>query len=305
MNNVDKIPVTIISGFLGAGKTTFINFLLKRFSTTKFALVENEFGEVDIDSQLIKGMDASQMFELKDGCICCTITDEFELILKELHEKFPTLEHLVIETTGIADPTAVIRPFMRDEELKEIYQYNGTICLIDALNFEEYPEKEISGKQIRVADLLLLSKSEMLDSSGLNKLRKELTQLNPFAIIQTVNYGKVENIDLMAINIPGKYAVSSEQREVPASKLLSRTIFFENPPEKEKFLFWLEYSLDIYAKEIYRVKGIIYLKDEPFEYVIQGVGGSFEIEEGNLVIDQQPGKLVFIGKLEGVDLQFA
>ena len=112
-----KIPVTIITGFLGAGKTTFINKLLKKESATQFALVENEFGEVAIDSKLIKGIDTSQLFELKQGCICCTITDEYELVLLELAERFPEVVHLLIETTGVAEPAPVIRPFFVDEDL--------------------------------------------------------------------------------------------------------------------------------------------------------------------------------------------
>ncbi|MBK6281749.1 MAG: hypothetical protein IPF54_02925 [Draconibacterium sp.] len=84
MNQIKKIGVTIITGFLGAGKTTFINRLLKHNPETQFALVENEFGDVAIDTKLIKGVEASQMFELKQGCICCTISDEFELVLQEL-----------------------------------------------------------------------------------------------------------------------------------------------------------------------------------------------------------------------------
>jgi len=136
----DKISVTVITGFLGAGKTTFINFLLKKYPEIQFALVENEFGDVAIDSKLIKGVDASRLFELKQGCICCTITNEYELVLQELAERFPHVQHLLIETTGIADPAGVIRPFFREERLKELYSFNGTICMLDALNFEVQPE---------------------------------------------------------------------------------------------------------------------------------------------------------------------
>src|SRR5665647_3913055 len=108
MKAKNKIAVTVITGFLGAGKTTFINRILKNNPDTQFALVENEFGEVSIDTKLIKGLDASQMFELKKGCICFAISDEYELVLQELAERFPNVEHLLIETTGIADPASVI-----------------------------------------------------------------------------------------------------------------------------------------------------------------------------------------------------
>ena len=132
-----KIKVTIITGFLGAGKTTFINYLLKKYTDVEFALVENEFGNAAIDTKLIKGVDASRMFELKEGCICCTITDEYELVLQELAERFPNVMHLLIETTGVADPASVIRPFFRDEKLQEIYSFRGTICLVDAVKIEK------------------------------------------------------------------------------------------------------------------------------------------------------------------------
>jgi G3E family GTPase len=111
MNTKNKISVNIITGFLGAGKTTFINQILKNNPDKQFALVENEFGDVSIDTKLIKGLDASQMFELKQGCICCTISDEYELVLLELAERFPNIEHLLIETTGIADPAPLSARF--------------------------------------------------------------------------------------------------------------------------------------------------------------------------------------------------
>ena len=164
MSQNKKISVTIVTGFLGAGKTTFINALLKANPEKQFALVENEFGEVSIDTKLIKGVDASQMFELKEGCICCTISDEYELVLAELAERFPNVDHLLIETTGVADPALVIRPFFRDENLQKMYSFKGTVCLVDALNFENEAEIELKNKQVAVADLVLISKTEKLDS---------------------------------------------------------------------------------------------------------------------------------------------
>ena len=177
MKNQQKIAVTVITGFLGAGKTTCINQLLRTHTGIQFALVENEFGDVAIDTKLIKGVDASQMFELKEGCICCTIADEFELVLQELAERFPHVEHLLIETTGVADPAPVIRPFFRDEKLKEIYRYNGTICLVDALNFEKQPEQEIALKQMAIADLILVNKSDDISERKNNSFKQKFQVL--------------------------------------------------------------------------------------------------------------------------------
>jgi G3E family GTPase len=175
MSHHNKISVTVITGFLGAGKTTFINRIIKSNPETQFALVENEFGDVSIDTQLIKGVDATRLFELKDGCICCTITNEYEGILKELAERFPHVEHLLIETTGIADPVSVIRPFFRDDQLKELYRFNRSICLVDTLNFEDQPDKEIALKQLAVADEILLTKTENFSEAEKNLFKTNIS----------------------------------------------------------------------------------------------------------------------------------
>jgi len=304
LNIKSKIPVTIITGFLGAGKTTFINSLLKQNSDTQFALVENEFGEVAIDTKLIKGVDASQMFELKQGCICCTITDEYELVLQELAERFPDVDHLLIETTGVADPSPVIQPFFRDENLKELYLYNGTICLVDALNFDTQPEKEISIKQVAIADLVLLNKSENCSEEKKNKLLHEIGRINPFSKMELVEFGDASKVRLYSIQF--KQRSQFDFLSMPSSHvhIQTKTLSFSYAINKHDFLRWLEYTLDIYKNQIYRCKGILCFQNEPYEYVLQGVGGSYEIAEGNLILDDIISEVVFIGDLENIILDF-
>lgn len=280
MGRNQKISVTIVTGFLGAGKTTFINHILKNYPNVQFALVENEFGDADIDTKLIKGVDASQMFELKEGCICCTITDEYELVLQELAERFPDVERLLIETTGVAEPASVIRPFFRDEDLKKLYTYNGTICLVDALNFETQPEKDISLKQIVAADLVLINKTEKNTTEGCLNFKKEIQHINPFCKINfTIANDLALNVDLNNIlqiehSVAGFSGIHPEHL-----KLESKTITWEAPLNKDSFSEWLSYHLDVYKNEIYRIKGLLCFENEPFEYILQGVGGSFEIIE--------------------------
>ncbi len=303
MSRQNNIPVTIITGFLGAGKTTFINYLLKQNPHTCFALVENEFGDVAIDLKLIKGVDASQMFELKQGCICCSLSDEYELVLQELAERFPDVEHLLIETTGIADPAPVIQPLFRDENLRNIYRYNGTICLIDAVNFESQPEKEINLKQLVVADLVLLNKSEKLSDGEREKLQNTLQKINPLAHIQCSTFGEadvhLETIQTKIRNLFDFVSYSSLHAHIQA-----KTLRFDLPLNKTEFFSWLAYSLDIYKKQIYRCKGVVCFRNEPFNYILQGVGGSFELEDGELILEETRSEVVFIGKLEGVSLEF-
>ncbi len=299
-----KIPVTIITGFLGAGKTTFINKLLQNYSSTQFALVENEFGEVAIDSKLIKGVDTGQLFELKQGCICCTITDEYELVLQELAERFPDVEHLLIETTGVADPAPVIQPFFRDEDLKDLYEYKGTICLLDALNFESQPEKEISLKQLVVADLVLVNKSEGLSIKQKEKFQQEIQNINPFANVEFVTFGGASKIELNSIQLKPRTEFDFVRFATSHSHIQTQLLSFNQPLNKEEFLHWLSYTLDVYKNQIYRTKGILCFQSEPFEYILQGVGGNFEITEGDLILDEAKSEVVFIGKLVGNDLQF-
>ena len=132
-----KIPVTIVTGFLGAGKTTFINHLLKQNNDVKIGIIENEFGDVSIDAWLLADYQPESIIELNNGCICCSIFNEFSLTLQELVKKNDHLEQLIIETTGIADPGPIIEPFFRDADMKRIFELSGTICLVDAANFQE------------------------------------------------------------------------------------------------------------------------------------------------------------------------
>jgi len=300
----NKIPVTIITGFLGSGKTTFINHLLRNYPETQFALVENEFGEAAIDTKLIKGVDASHMFELKQGCICCTITDEFELVLQELAERFPDIEHLLIETTGIADPGSVVQPFFRDENLKEIYSYNGTVCLVDALNFEDHPEKEITIKQLVIADLVLINKSEGFNMDEQSVFQKEIEKINPFATIRFVQFAELIDFRLENIQITSRTEFDFLRRSLMHTQIQTKTLTFYKHLNKDDFLRWLTYTIDIYKNQIYRTKGIICFQNEQFEYFVQGVGGNFELFEGDLILGQPKSEIVFIGRLVDIDLDF-
>ena len=303
MKRTAKINVNVITGFLGAGKTTFINSILEKNPEIQFALVENEFGDVSIDTKLIKGVDISQMFELKQGCICCSIADEYELVLAELAERFPNVQHLLIETTGIADPASVIRPFFRDENLKELYKFNGTVCLVDALNFENQPEKETTLKQIIIADLVLINKSEKLTPAQKMSLKENINQLNPTCEILFAEYGNSVEFRLDNIGFQPKYFLDLFDSKNAHAQINTKTISFSNPLNKENFTDRISYLLDIYTKEIYRVKGILCFENEPYQFILQGVGGSFEISEGENLNAENKSEVVFIGKLSDIEFE--
>lgn len=304
MSIQNKIPVTIITGFLGAGKTTFINFLLKTNPNIQFALVENEFGNVPIDTRLIKGINASRMFELKQGCICCTIADEYELVLKELAERFPNIDHLLIETTGIANPASVIQPFFADKDLKDIYEYNGAICLVDAINFGDLPEEETAIKQLNVADLILLNKTENLDEKQQEEYSVHMNKLAPLAKVQSTSYGKATGLNLNELKQQAFNGYSFLSYKTNHPLVQTKTLSFSAPLNRTAFFYWLEYTLDIYKSKIYRCKGVVCFQSEPFEYILQGVGGRFELEEGDLIMEAPESHIVFIGILDDLALDF-
>lgn len=287
---------------MGAGKTTLINDLLKRYNHVVFALVENEFGEVSIDTKLIKGVDASQMFELKQGCICCSINEEYELVLQELADRFPNVGHMLIETTGIADPAPVIQPFFSDGNLKKLYSFNGTICLLDALFFDKIPEKDISLKQLAVADLIVVNKSEKLSKPERQLRVKTITQINPFARIIFTDFGNSEEIILDKIVQRNRTIFDFVSFSASHSHIETRLLTLEKNMSKDEFLRWFTYLADVNKRSIYRVKGILYFEDEPFEYILQGVGGNFELTEGDLIMEPGVSKVVFIGKLAHLKL---
>ncbi|SHF25569.1 GTPase, G3E family [Mariniphaga anaerophila] len=298
----DKISVTVVTGFLGSGKTTFINSVLRKYPDVQFALVENEFGSVSVDTKLIKGVDASQLFELKQGCICCTITNEYELVLQELAERFPHVEHLLIETTGIADPAGVVRPFFREERLKELYAFNKTICLADALNFGSGRGKDISYKQLAIADEVVVTKSENSSSSEREKFRGMIAELNPLAPVRFAENGVVETFSLQSL--PKKIRYFTEPRTGDLhSKVKTHTWTCDRALNKADFTRRISYYLDVYKKEIYRVKGFLCFENEPFEFVFQGVGGNFEISEGESLVEADRSTLVFIGELDGLSIE--
>lgn len=304
MDLKSKISVTVITGFLGAGKTTFINDLLKNNPGKQFALVENEFGEVAIDTKLIKGVDASQMFELKNGCICCTISDEYEQALKELANKFPDVDHLLVETSGIADPAPVITPFFINGDLKQLYHFKGTICLADARYFHKYPAKKTAFRQLAVADTVIITKAEDISQIQREKFIEELKLLNPLAKYYISDFGHVSDFHPEEIQHKIKLTPDFGTENIKHEYLQVKSFRVKNPINKSQFTDWLSYTLDIYKNEIYRVKGILCFENEPFEYILQGVGGRFEIAEGDMILGNTDSSIVFIGQFKNVDFSF-
>lgn len=298
-----KIPVTIVTGFLGSGKTTFINNLLLQNYEVKIGLIENEFGDVSIDSKLIANYKPESIIELNNGCICCSIFNEFSLALQELVKKNDHLEQLIIETTGVADPGPIIEPFFQDPDLERLFELSGTICLVDSVNFQEELGNFEQQKQIMLSDLVILNKVGDADPVKLTYIRKKIMALNKTAQVVETNFAFLDSSHLYTLHPQIQDEFIKKLRkpfysEPESSDLHSFTIRFGGYINEQRFREWFKYFASIYRKQIFRIKGMVNFENSPLTAIVQSVGGMVNISEGSVSNPYEPleNVLVFIGK---------
>ncbi len=303
MPQKNKIPVLIVTGFLGSGKTTFINNLLAQNQTVKVGLIENEFGEAAIDPRLILNYKPESIVELTNGCICCSIFNEFSLALQELVKKHDHLEMLVIETTGIADPGPVISPFYQDADLIRLFDLAGTVCLVDAVNFGQYDHEALPQKQIILSDLIILNKIGEASPAQVIAARKKIISLNQTARLEEANFARIDLMQSYMLQALIQEDFIRKLRkpfysEPESGEYHSFTIRFAGKLNQEQFTEWFRYFASLHNKEIFRIKGVIQFEDNPITTIVQSVGGMIRMTEGSVInpFENQENILVFIGK---------
>jgi len=179
-----RIPVTVLTGFLGAGKTTLVNRILSEHHGKRIAVIENEFGEVGVDQELVIGAE-EEIFETSNGCICCTVRGDLIRILGRLRKRRERFDAILIETTGLADPAPVAQTFFVDEELKEHYALDAIVTLVDARHIEQQLAQTPTTplEQIAFADVILLNKTDLVNSTALAHIEQRLRAINGTAAI--------------------------------------------------------------------------------------------------------------------------
>ena len=181
MTTQPRVPVTILTGFLGSGKTTLLNRILTEEHGKRIAVIENEFGEVGIDQALVINAD-EEVFEMSNGCICCTVRGDLIRVLNNLNKRRDKFDYVLVETTGLADPGPVAQTFFMDDELRAEYALDGIVTLVDAAHIEQQlGRSDESTEQIAFADVLLLNKTDLVSDEALDGLEARLRGMNRMA----------------------------------------------------------------------------------------------------------------------------
>ncbi len=310
--SIKAVPVTILTGFLGAGKTTLLNQLIKQKPETKFAIIENEFGEINIDSELVIKTDEN-IFELSNGCICCSLNgDLFEVLNKLVTGKYD-YDHLIIETTGIADPSAVAATFLTDYNIQTAFKLDGTVCLVDAGGvLEVLGSEEEAAKQILFADYIVFNKCDGVSEAELKNIEQTVKKLNPLASYTFTNFAEVDAHAILSLEAYSKNksqfkfgfektssgGISFQKSEEKHQEIVSQSFIFKKSFDLLKIRHYFSVMLLIQGAWFYRIKGILYIEGLDRKLIIQSVKGAPVFTDGYKWEDDEEKltKIVFIGK---------
>jgi G3E family GTPase len=317
----DRLPVTILTGFLGAGKTTLLNNLIKSDPEYKFAVIENEFGEIPIDNDLIVGVESDNIYEMSNGCICCTLNGELAELLFDLLNIRHKLTHLIVETTGIADPSTVVQAFMSSEQIETFYRIDSVVCVVDTRNLRAITaDTNLAAKQISYADTILINKTDLVSNEDLAEVEELVKSFNPFATVYKTSFGSIEGIKLLdtytyappiiekfsvdagklslsnGLSKPSGFAMVQKQQN-PHHDIESHSYTFSRNFDPHKFNFWLDHLVEYYGAGIYRIKGIVSFDKVPQKVVVQSVRDHIMISGGDLWENEERlSRIIFIGK---------
>ena len=317
MEQEQMVPVTILTGFLGAGKTTLLNRILKEDHGKKIAVIENEFGEIGVDSEIIEKSD-EQIVEMNNGCICCTVRGDLIRILGSLKQKRSAgalkFDRVIIETTGMADPGPVAQTFFTDEDIGGYYLLDSILTVVDAKHArQQLDEFREAQEQVGFADRILLSKTDLAPEDENQTLIKRLKHMNPRAEVKKVHFGEVpieEVLDIRGFNLnaileldPEFLADASHDHHDEVESFVFRS---DKPFNGDKLEQFLSGMIQVYGPDLLRYKGVLWMKGNARRVVFQGVhmmmGGDIGKPWGK---DKKQSVMVFIGKKLPKDLFLA
>jgi len=304
------IPATILTGFLGAGKTTLLKRVLTEAHGQKIAIIENEFGEENIDNEILVSDTNEQIIQMNNGCVCCTIREDLRTTLQLLAAKkrkgLLDFERVVIETTGLADPGPVAQTFFMDDEIAESFLLDSILTLVDAKHAaQQLNDRQEARRQVGFADQIFISKSDLVSAEELDALQHRLKHMNPRAPQKVVHFGEVslaEVFDLRGFNLNAKLDIDpdfladdghhhhdGEHCDHPSHKhghdtghgpghhhhhdddVKSFVFKSKRPFDPAKLEDFLGTIVNIYGPKMLRYKGVLNMRGTERKVIFQGV----------------------------------
>jgi G3E family GTPase len=326
------IPATILTGFLGSGKTTLLKRVLSEAHGQKIAVIENEFGDENIDNEILVQDAKEQIIQLNNGCVCCSIREDLRTTLADLAEKKRKgelqFDRVVIETTGLADPGPVAQTFFMDDEIAECYLLDSILTLVDAKHGEQQlDDRQEARRQIGFADKIFISKSDLVDEAAVDALAHRIKHMNPRAPHSRVHFGEVpiaSVFDLRGFNLNAKLDIDPDFLNADAhghdhahhdhdhehgehcdhpshhvhdddvKSFVFRSDKAFNPAKLEDFLASI---VQVYGPKLLRYKGVLFMKGSPKKVIFQGVHQLMGSDLGPVWApgEKKNSKMVFIG----------
>ena len=322
----DKIPVTVLTGYLGAGKTTLLNRILTEPHGKKYAVIVNEFGEIGIDNDLIVGAD-EEIFEMNNGCICCTVRGDLIRIIEGLMKRRGKFDAIIVETTGLADPAPVAQTFFVDADVQAVARLDAVVTVADAkwlaARLKDAPEAK---NQIAFADVIVLNKTDLVSEAELREVEARIRAINPYAKLHKTTRCNVALSDVLdrnafdldrILDIEPDFLKAEDHshdhghghdhhghdhgpglKHYHDEDMQSVAISIDGDVNPDKFMPWINETLQRDGASILRSKGILAFKNEPRRFVFQGVHMMLDgdTQRAWRADEKRTSRIVFIGR---------
>jgi G3E family GTPase len=293
-----RLPVTIVTGFLGSGKTTLVNHLLANRQGLKIAVMVNEIGEIGVDHDLIIST-AEDMLELSNGCICCSINNDLVDAIGRVLQRGEALDHLILETTGLADPLPIALTFLRPEFRSRV-RLDSIVTTADAANFSlDLFESEPARNQLRYGDIILLNKGDLAGEATLDDVERKIRTIKDEARIVRTTHSEVPLTLIMGLGLFREDSLQSHDHDdhdghdhLANDGFTSVSFVSDRPFALQRFQEFLDKQL---SASVFRGKGILWFAENERRFIFHLVGGRFSLDEGPWTGPRR-NRLVLIGR---------